>query len=754
VSLKSPIVWLAWIMLAGSIAAHEGHKPLPTTGVEIEPQSGTLVLSASARDALAVKTEEVTERPVRRYLHAFGRLVVPWNNHALVGSSLEGRVVSISAIAGQGVQIGQSVAEIESPKIESFQREIRDLIAGLRLDQQLLQGAQEASTSGAIPMARLLELQASLFQRETALTIAKAKWRGLGLEGSDFERMVSNPDVPTSVRLSLRSPISGTILHTDLTVGKFVNLKEHILEVIDLSRLWLRIDILEKDISRIQVGDPVEFFPTSGLGKPIAGSLGVIEKSLDPVTHLATAWVDLPMDTSQIASLLPGMTGQVKIGTQSTAARLSIPKSALVRDGAERFVLVEQERNAKASVFRKIPLAIGEQSGGICEVTRGELVPGDRVLTQGSRQLGHLFTQGVLKLSPEAAVDIGLKTQKVEPLRVSRTLSVDGVVSLPPSRRARVSPQLSGRVHQILIDRSATVRKGQALALLSSPEFQDLQLDCIQANLGVRFRESVLRNIRQGGTSIPHRQRIETENQLASARNQLESLVRQLRLLGIGQEELEAMLESQQVSEHYRVLAPIDGIVVGFHQAIGHIVSADEEMFEIHDNSERLVEVFVSEKDASLIRQGQTLRCRSLAEEDRSYPGRVISSGQSLSNRGQTLSVWAHVQFEDDSMVFYNMLCRISIDLFESSDGAGGSAASEGSIDKPESLAIPWTSILQEGSQTYVFVALTDGLIERRLVLLGRRDDLHVEVLSGLRPFETVVVQGVSALQTGFAAIQ
>jgi len=235
---------------------------------------------------------------------------------------------------------------------------------------------------------------------------------------------------------------------------------------------------------------------------------------------------------------------------------------------------------------------------------------------------------------------------------------------------------------------------------------------------------------------------------LVSARNQLESLARQLRLLGIGQEELEAMLESQQVSEHYRVLAPINGIVVGFHQAIGHIVSADEEMFEIHDNSERLVEVFVSEKDASRIRQGQTLRCRSLAEEDRSYPGRVISSGQSLSNRGQTLSVWAHVQFEDDSVVFYNMLCRISIDLLDSSDGSGES------IDKPESLAIPWTSILQEGSQTYVFVALTDGLIERRPVLLGRRDDLHVEVLSGLSPFETVVVQGVSALQTGFAAIQ
>ena len=753
-SLKSPMLWLAWLILAGSIAAHEGHQALPTKGVEIQPQSGTLVLSASARGALAIQTEEVAQRPVRRFLSAFGNLVVPWNNHAMVGSSLEGRVVSISAIAGQTVQIGQSVAEIESPKIESFQREIRDLIAGLRLDKQLLQGAQEASTSGAIPMARLLELQTSLFQRETALTIAKAKWKGLGLESSDFERMIANPDVNPSVRLSLRSPISGTILHTDLTVGKFVNLKEHVLEVIDLSTLWLRIDILEKDLSRIQVGDAVEFYPTSGSGKPILGTLEVIEKSLDPVTHLATAWVDLPNGTLQIAPLLPGMTGQVKIGAQSTVPKLSIPKSALVRDGAERFVLVEQERNEKASVFRKIPLAIGAQSGGMCEVTRGELVPGDRVLTQGSRQLGHLFTQGVLKLSPEAAVDIGLKTQSVQPLRVSKTLSVDGVVSLPPSKLARVSSQLSGRVHQILIDRSANVRKGQALALLSSPEFQELQLDCIQANLEVRFRESVLKNIRQGGTSIPQRQRIETENQLVAARNQLENLTRQLRLLGIDQEELEAMLQSQQVSEYYRVLAPIDGVVVGFHKAIGHIVSADEELFEIHDNSERLVEVFVSEKDANRIRNGQTLRCRSLAEEDRSYPGTVISSGQSLSNRGQTLSVWANVQFDDDSVVFYNMLCRISIELSESADGSDAKDASDALSDQSAMLAIPLTSVLQEGSQTYVFIALTDGVVERRRVRLGHSDDRHVEVLWGLSPQETVVVQGVAALQTGFAAIQ
>jgi hypothetical protein len=143
----------------------------------------------------------------------------------------------------------------------------------------------------------------------------------------------------------------------------------------------------------------------------------------------------------------------------------------VIRDGAERFVLVEQERSEKASSFRKIPLAIGVQSGGDSQVLRGDLVPGDRVLCQGSRQLGRLFSQGVLKLSPEAIQDIGLKTMTVREGVIAKTLSVDGIVSLPPSKLARVSPQISGRIQQIMIEPGASVRAGQTVAVLSSTEF-------------------------------------------------------------------------------------------------------------------------------------------------------------------------------------------------------------------------------------------------------------------------------------------
>jgi multidrug efflux pump subunit AcrA (membrane-fusion protein) len=91
------------------------------------------------------------------------------------------------------------------------------------------------------------------------------------------------------------------------------------------------------------------------------------------------------------------------------------------------------------------------------------------------------------------------------------------------------------------------------------------------------------------------------------------------------------------------------------------------------------------------------------------------------------------------------MLCRLTIELL---DDDGQQASTE------MMPVVPLSSVLQEGTQSYIFVALTDGTYERRSVSLGRSDDSHVVVLSGLSDRETVVTQGVSALQTGYAAVQ
>ena len=221
---------------------------------------------------------------------------------------------------------------------------------------------------------------------------------------------------------------------------------------------------------------------------PCAGTVDVVDSYLDPDTHLGTVWATMKNDLSSQENLLPGMTGQVKVDSIQVSNHLVVPISAVIRDGAERFVLVEQEQTAVASTYKKQPLVLGKRSGDSVEVLGGSLYPGDRVVTRGSHELGSFFAKGVLKVSPESARDIGLKTAQVFSDSISETITIDGVVDVPPTNRSIASAQLGGAINKVLVDRGQKVRRGQVLAEVTSQAFQNLQIELLQASLNFNMK--------------------------------------------------------------------------------------------------------------------------------------------------------------------------------------------------------------------------------------------------------------------------
>ena len=93
---------LVVLCLASAITfAHEGHKPLPTRGMEVNTETGKMVLTKSARTTLDVQTAEVGPQKVTQSLLAYGTLVSPWNRHAMVSSPLSGRIVELLVTPGR-----------------------------------------------------------------------------------------------------------------------------------------------------------------------------------------------------------------------------------------------------------------------------------------------------------------------------------------------------------------------------------------------------------------------------------------------------------------------------------------------------------------------------------------------------------------------------------------------------------------------------------------------------------------------------
>ena len=718
--------------------AHEGHKPLPTRGMEVNAETGKMILTKSARATLDVQTAEVGPQKVTQSILAYGTLVSPWNRHAMVSSPLSGRIVKLLVSPGETVKAGQVLAELDSPELESLQLEIRNAQTALNLSLKLRSSAESAGKSGAIPEIRFIEAKNQVQKDRASLEIARAKWLSLQLPPETLEAILQTPDEPFQQCLALKSPIDGTVTHTDLSVGKVINSKEHLFEVLDLSSVWLKIGVLEKDLARVAIGQSLELTMTAYPNEKIPAQVDVFGQFLDPQTHLGTIWASLSNSPSSDLLLLPGMSGQVQLKVGDTGDKVVVPISAVIRDGAERFVLVEEEQTQVASTYQKQTVVFGQRMGDLIEVSGGNLFPGDRVVTRGSHELGSFFTKGVLKVSDETARDIGLILQPAAKLTLAETITVDGLVDVPPTRRTVASAQLGGSIARILVDRGQKVRAGEVLAEIVSQDFQNLQLDLLRAHLDAELQQEIMSNLGEAGDAVSQRRLWEAESRLNLANSLRENVRQRLTTAGISEEQLTQLVTTRTLLSTLPVLSPIDGVVMDFDKVLGHVVQPDESVFEIHDLSQVWVQGFVSERDLARVKVGQAVRVRFVADAADVVTGTLVRSGSSVGQDDRTLSFWIELKQMPRVPVQHNMLARLTIET--------------GNI--PPRLAVPREAIVREGTRSYVFVRKVDDTFERRSVVLGRSDDVAIEILEGIVPDDMVAVSGALALQTGYAALR
>jgi RND family efflux transporter MFP subunit len=697
-----------------------------------------MVLTRSARETLDVQTVEVDSQPISQTVLAYGTLVSPWKNHALVSSQLAGRIVALHVSPGDKVQAGQLLAEVESPDLELLQLELRTAQTELELSLKLLASLESASKSGAVAGIRLLETQVKAQQDRAAIEIARAKWLGLHLPADSLDAILRQPRQSHTQLLALKSPIDGIVTHSDLSVGKVVDPKEHLFEVLDLASTWLKIGVLEKDLSKVAEGQSLELTLTAYPGEIFRAKADVLGQFLDPKTHLGTVWATLSNPIGSDPRLLPGMSGQVQLNVRGEGSKLVIPLSSVIRDGAERFVLIEEEQTQVASIFQKQTVVLGHRMGHLIEVRGGNVFPGDRVVTRGSHELGSFFAKGVLDVSLETARDIGLTVAPVSRQSLSEITTIDAIVDVPPTLRTVASAQLGGSIHRILVDRGQKVRRGDVLAEVVSQEFQTLQLDLLRALLDVELQQTTADNLRVAGDSVSQRRLWETESQLNQANNRRDSARQRLKAAGLSDEQLHHLSTTKTLVLSLPVRAPIDGVIVDFEKVLGHVIRPEEPLFEIHDLSQVWVQGFISERDLPRVHVGQTVRIRLVADSDEVVLGTLVRSGRSVGLDDRTLAVWIELKQMPRVPVQHNMLARVTIETGKVSP----------------TLAVPLNAVVREGTRSYVFVRKDDETFERRFVQVGRSDDRAIEIRQGIVLGEQIAVSGAAALQTGYAALR
>ena len=328
---------------------------------------------------LTVEVGTVRRARINAELTVVGNLI--GETTVSVAPRAAGRLEDISVRLGDRVTRGQRIAKIEDFELVE---QIKQQEAGQQVAQATIR-QREADLSLA---KTNVERARSLFEREIQsrqiLDDNEARYQSaqaqLDLAKAQAQQSKARLD-ELQINLGntiITSPVNGFVARRLVDPGASVGQNAPVVEVVDISRVRLIANVVEKDLKQLQTGDvtrvEVDAFP----GETFTGRIARVSPVLDPQTRTAPIEVEIPNPTSR---LKPGMYARVSITLDTQEDALVVPATALVDLGGRRGVFLPL---GGAAVFRMVQ--VGTEQQDIVQVVSG-LTEGAEVITTGSGAL-------------------------------------------------------------------------------------------------------------------------------------------------------------------------------------------------------------------------------------------------------------------------------------------------------------------------------------------------------------------------------
>jgi len=304
-----------------------GHNPVEPNNILASGDTVFVPANAIVNSKLILHTVKLQEYNVQ--INTTG-VVKPLSGHlAEVTTPFEGRIVKSFVKLGQKVTTGTPLFEVSSS----------DYLESVRMCLQARR-ERELAEKNYIRKKDLLEsgissrkefdeakLALDLADKECEKTTAILKIFNINPEEADLTQP-----------LVVRSPISGEIVNTDITVGQYIRSdSDPIVTVADLAKIWVVARVKEKDLGVISPQDQVEVF-TEGLpDTAIKGVVNYIGNIMNEQTRSVEVFIECENPEKFLKS---GMFVTVKF-YHELADAIIIPASSVLQDLNKSYLFVQ-----------------------------------------------------------------------------------------------------------------------------------------------------------------------------------------------------------------------------------------------------------------------------------------------------------------------------------------------------------------------------------------------------------------------------
>ncbi|MFO7296231.1 MAG: efflux RND transporter periplasmic adaptor subunit [Clostridia bacterium] len=406
--------------------------------------------------------------------------------------------------------------------------------------------------------------------------------------------------------------------------------------------------------------------------------------------------------------------------------------------------------------------------------------------------------ENVQQTAESQKVPVEVATARVDTIQNEKEFS--GV--LKPINEAMVIPQIPGKVSKVHVKVGQQVKEGDVLIELEAGDVEqqvaqaqaayeaakasvelskkrlselesqkskmqaeiskiDKQIDeaqkaLDQAKQAIEPEIARLNELRQRGAITDEQfkeQKAKLEEQLKPLQDGLEKLVQQKAALEKSKLEIESAIKSMPydsktldaqlnqaktaldaakgAADKLKLLSPIDGVVSSLSVQTGQMAAQASPPVTVIDMTALILDIRLSEFDVVKVQPGQKVDVYVDAAGSQPVEGVVEWVSPSTDPRSQAYGV------------------RVKIDNSSGKLRPGMFARAVLVLDKKENaVVVPKRAIVRQGDKAYVFV-VKGGSVERREVQLGMDGGERIEVISGLKSGEQVVVKGQAYLKEG-----
>ena len=329
----------------------------------------------------------------------------------------------------------------------------------------------------------------------------------------------------------------------------------------------------------------------------------------------------------------------------------------------------------------------------------------------------HKEDEEKIPFTDEQVKAAGVAIESVGPARIKTALQLPGEIKFNEDRTAHVVPRVAGVVDSVSANLGQEVKRGQVLAVISSPALseQRSELQSAQRRLTLA-RTTYEREKKLWQEKIsPQQDYLQAEQVMQEAQIAVANANQKLLALGAA--------PGSSALGRYELRAPFDGMVVEKHISLGESVGEAVNVFTISDLSTVWAEISVPASNLNLVRIGEPVTIRAGAF-DQAARGTVSYVGSLIG--AQTRTATARVTLTNPQRTWRPGLF-VNVEL----------VASE--TDAPVTVSTEAVQTVDE--QPTVFLRVPGGFMPQH-VKTGRSDGQRIEIVGGLKPGAAYAASG------------